>query len=241
MKFTSTISVFFAAGALAAPSPQYWCRRPGITCKRATSDASVQESQESNNAAAAAALAAPAPLPGSITDYCMRPGSTCKRATADILAELLNESEHLMKRDSTTDNAAVVAAHGALKDLAHMVALTTQNPEEYIKSLNLPSALTSSDDEQKTLERRRYVFRACGRRTMCWKRDLEQATVDEKKNCDLDGGACSLVKRTAGMVVQSAEAAQAAQAGGCRGGTCFRMKRDYLAIRSVADEIAESF
>ncbi|RCI14892.1 hypothetical protein L249_6996 [Ophiocordyceps polyrhachis-furcata BCC 54312] len=226
MKFTSSITLFFVAAALAAPSPQYWCRRPNVTCKRATSEASAQESTS---------IAAPAPLPGAVADYCKRPGSTCKRATPDVLADILKQSEHLTKRDSTTDNAAVVAAHGAIQDLAHMVALTTEDPDQYIQSLNLPSA-------QHNLERRGRASGACGRRVMCWKRDLEQATVDDKENCHLDDGACSLVKRAAGMVLQSADAAQAAQASTCRsGGTCFRMKRDYLAIRSVADSIADSF
>ncbi|PFH60239.1 hypothetical protein XA68_11266 [Ophiocordyceps unilateralis] len=165
--------------------------------------------------------------------WCGRPNTNCSKVKRAVgaFAQTMKSSQQLIKKDSVANMEAKdieVAANGALSDLGHLLALSDDNPEQYVNSLGLapeePKALVKRDDGS-----------------------VEAMEAEDRRSCLAEGGACWIAKRAADAVLEIVNANQdespkavTAEEEECfrPGNPCWHEKRNILALRSVASEIS---
>ncbi|KAG5912656.1 hypothetical protein E4U53_005228 [Claviceps sorghi] len=154
--------------------------------------------------AAAGAHAAPSPEP---EPWCYRIGEPCWKVkrVAEALTEAITSSGGLKERApeaeySNAPGGAAYKARRSVNELAHLAALTTRNPEEYVRGLGLDAQF---GPEARGVEKREadpWCYRIG---EPCWKRDAspDDIPTKDKRWCYRIGEPCWKSKRAAEAVL----------------------------------------
>ncbi|KUJ22789.1 uncharacterized protein LY89DRAFT_704379 [Mollisia scopiformis] len=262
MKFTAAIAALILAAtvtATALPNADARCGYPGQPCGKVKARLAEPEADARCGYPGQPCGKAKRDAMPDADARCGYPGQPCgkvKRAAEAFAEALVPKPGHILPRDlhltARCDMGSCYEAKRMTRDLAAIVAETTEDPAAYYVSLGLEDEETSEKLKREASARCGYPGQPCGK----VKRDAapepeadarcgypgqpcgkakREADPEADARCGYPGQPCGKLKRAAEAVAAAIAEAEPAARCGYPGQPCGKAKRDAFALAHAVD------